>query len=344
MTRRVGYLAIIWAGSYGILALVWTLTGSGFPFGHNNPNGDVNLLRNLSPNLGAPVFAVVLLATAVAAMAMTGRHAERLRGAPRIALLTFSWLVVAGLLLAVPDVSLLAIAGYAPMLIIGAPFGWPPIDYSEVFTWSLLNQAWCVLGGLLLARAILTWQFATRAACVACGRGDTASKWATAESAKRWGKWAAYIAAAIPVFYAVSRLAWYVGIPFGVSEEFLRDLKDSGGTIAGAGLGTFAVVGGILTLGLVQRWGEVFPRWMIGLAGRRVPIKLAVVPATLVAVAVTTASVSLLTNGNMLEAVDGGMATMPMTLWPLWGVALGAATLAYYLRRRGLCATCDSNA
>ena len=27
-------------------------------------------------------------------------------------------------------------------------------------------------------------------------------------------------------------------------------------------------------LGLVQRWGEVFPRWMIGLSGRRVPIAL----------------------------------------------------------------------
>ncbi len=37
-------------------------------------------------------------------------------------------------------------------------------------------------------------------------------------------------------------------------------------------------------LGLVQRWGEVFPRWMIGLAGRRVPIALAVVPASIVSV------------------------------------------------------------
>ena len=83
---------------------------------------------------------------------------------------------------------------------------------------------------------------------------------------------------------------------------------------------------------------------MIGLAGRRVPIKLAVVSAILVAVAVTTASVSLLSSGHMLDAVGGGMATMPMTLWPLWGVSLGAATLAYYLRRRGRCGTCDSAA
>jgi hypothetical protein len=30
----------------------------------------------------------------------------------------------------------------------------------------------------------------------------------------------------------------------------------------------------------------------------------------------------------------------PAFLWPLWGVALAAAALAYYLRRRGACRDC----
>jgi hypothetical protein len=30
----------------------------------------------------------------------------------------------------------------------------------------------------------------------------------------------------------------------------------------------------------------------------------------------------------------------PVLLWPLWGLALAAATLAYYLRRRGRCRSC----
>lgn len=30
----------------------------------------------------------------------------------------------------------------------------------------------------------------------------------------------------------------------------------------------------------------------------------------------------------------------PELLWPLWGVALGTATLAYYYRRRGRCPHC----
>jgi hypothetical protein len=30
----------------------------------------------------------------------------------------------------------------------------------------------------------------------------------------------------------------------------------------------------------------------------------------------------------------------PKLLWPLWGAALGAATLAYYYRRPGRCGLC----
>ncbi|WP_051325312.1 hypothetical protein [Glycomyces tenuis] len=36
----------------------------------------------------------------------------------------------------------------------------------------------------------------------------------------------------------------------------------------------------LLTIGLIRPWGEVFPRWIPGLGGRRVPITGAVVAAT----------------------------------------------------------------
>jgi hypothetical protein len=338
---RVGYAAAAWAAVYGVVALVWTLTGDGFPFGRNDPDGDLGLLRNLPAELGAPLFAAVLLATAVGALAMAGPHAVRLRGPSRRLVLASGWAVAAALLVVVPDVRLLAVAGYAPMLLLGAPFGWPPVDYAEVFTWPLVNQAFCVAGGFLVARTVLAWQFRTGGACVACGRGETTTSLATPAAAARWGRWAVAVAAAVPLLYAATRLAWLAGIPLGISEEFLRELRDSGAVWAGAGLGTFAVVGAVLTLGLVRRWGEVFPRWMIGLAGRRVPVMLAVVPASLVAVLVTSASLSLLTSGRFLALVGtGGLAAAPMLLWPLWGLALGTATLAYYLRRRGRCARC----
>ncbi|GAA1021860.1 hypothetical protein Aple_093130 [Acrocarpospora pleiomorpha] len=69
----VGHAAAIWAATYGVVALVWTITGTGFPFGTNDRHGQVSLLRGLTPQVGAPVFAAVLLAVAVAVLAMAGR-------------------------------------------------------------------------------------------------------------------------------------------------------------------------------------------------------------------------------------------------------------------------------
>ena len=113
-------------------------------------------------------------------------------------------------------------------------------------------------------------------------------------------------------------------------------MRRTGMVWAGAGLGTFALVGTVLTLGLIQRWGEVFPRWIPVLRGRRVPPALAIVPASLVAVLVTSA-------GLMVDRIwltgwfgpDDAAAILPMLPWPLWGIGLGAATYAYHLRRRG---------
>lgn len=337
---RVGYAAAAWAALYGVLALIWTLTGQGYPFGPNDPNGSLRLLGLRSAATGAPIFAGLGLTTAVVALAMAGEHAVRLRGVPRALVLGYGWLVAAVLLIVVPGTDVLALAGYAPMLILSLPFGGLPVDYSEVFTWALLNKILAVAGGLLLARTVLAWQFRTAGRCVSCGRGADAS-WASPAAATRWGRWAAYLAAAVPVIYAVTRFAWKLGIPLGVSEQFVRELNASGAGWAGAGLGAFAVVGAILTLGLVQRWGERFPRWMVGLAGRRVPVMLAVVPASLVTVAVAAASLGFFATPDFLRLMgelDGAAA--PMLLWPLWSVALGGATLAYYLRRRGVCARC----
>ncbi|MFF5171585.1 hypothetical protein ACFY3U_02990 [Micromonospora sp. NPDC000089] len=118
-------------------------------------------------------------------------------------------------------------------------------------------------------------------------------------------------------------------------------MQDTGLVWAGAGLGAFAVAGAILTLGLVRPWGERFPRWMVGLAGRRVPTMLAVVPATVVALAVTAGSLGLVTAPRFWELTGGlSLTTLPMLLWPVWGVALAVATYAYRLRRRGACARC----
>ncbi|MGW4461181.1 hypothetical protein [Micromonospora sp. NPDC004704] len=334
-TDYAGWLTAVWAVLYGLLALGWTITGDGYPYGAGTRGNEANLLRLLTDATGAPVFAAIGFLTALLALAITGPRAVRPHGLPRVLLLGYGWAVVALLLVVVPDMRVLALAGYAPMLILGAPFGWPDVDYAQVFDWTTINKIWVVLGGLLLARTLVGWQSRTAARSTAHGPGAAGAGWTTAVSAARWGRWVTWIAAIIPVLYALTRLAWLANIPLGLTATELRDLRSGDGVWAGAGLGTFAVVGAVLTVGLIRPWGERFPRWVIGIAGRRVPVKLAVVPATLVAIFVTSAGVGLLSHPDFLElAGDLNPAVLPMLLWPLWGVALGAATLAYHLRRR----------
>ncbi len=154
------------------------------------------------------------------------------------------------------------------------------------------------------------------------------------------------LALVVPVIYALTRYAWALGIPLGMTQEAWRSGQESGLWISGLSLATFGLVGAALTLGLAQRWGEVFPRWMVGLAGRRVPIALAVVPASIMAVLLTVGGISIVSvYGQMSGAAAAGgldMETMvgPVALFPVWGAALAAATLGYYYRRRGPCGVC----
>ena len=141
-------------------------------------------------------------------------------------------------------------------------------------------------------------------------------------NAARWGRIAVYVAMIAPVLYAITRYAWALGIPLGMSEEHLRSGQESGMWISGLFLATFGLVGALLMLGLVQRWGEVFPRWMIGLAGRRVPIGLAVVPASIVAVLLMVGGITIWSvYAQMADAAaasgecEGSSLALPRCSW-----------------------------
>jgi len=314
-----GYLAAAWALTYGVVAAIWTVTGDGFPYGANNPDDQLHPLRAVPVDTGAAMFAVLLLGAGVLALATAGRQPARPPRPVRAGLLGLGWAVVATLVVLVPSAHILAVAGYTPMLLIGAPFGWPAdIDYGVIFNWTTANEVWAIVGGLLLAQALLSWQRRTAETEQATGP-------------VRWGRWVTYVAAAIPAVYAVTRLAWAAGIPLGIDPARL-DGPDV--ALAATGLGGFALIGTVLTIGLVRPWGERFPRWMVGLAGRRVPIKLATVPATAVAVAVAAASASFFSDTDVLRQIGSGdLAVLPMALWPLWSVTLVLAAYAYHRRR-----------
>ena len=103
--------------------------------------------------------------------------------------------------------------------------------------------------------------------------------------------------------------------------------------LQGVMIGLGAVGGIVLTTGLVCRWGEVLPRWLPCVGGRRVPIRLAVIPGLVVAFAAVTAAPGEIVRLLELDAAAAlqGLALMPL---PIWAPALTIAVIAYGLRRR----------
>ncbi len=211
--------------------------------------------------------------------------------------------------------------------------------------WTVLHQVLCLIGGFLWLAATVSYGRRSGDACLSCGRRDGPEGWKSPDRAARWGRIAIYVASVAPIYYAFTRYAWALGFPLGITGEALRQGQKTGMWTAGLFLANFGLVGVVLMLGLVQRWGEVFPQWMIGLAGRRVPIALAVVPASLIAALLTVGGITIWSGWNQLagkvkNAAEAIVMLGPVALFPLWGAALGGATLAYYYRRRRPCPVC----
>ena len=142
----IGYAAAAWSLVYGALGLYWALGGAGFPFGtENDPDAALSVLGGVQAETGAPVTAALGLAGAVAAVAMARRLG---RGMVRSALLGFAWGAAAVLALLIPDYRVLVGVAYAPIILIGAPFGWPPgVSILDVFPWPVVNHFSASLAG-----------------------------------------------------------------------------------------------------------------------------------------------------------------------------------------------------
>ena len=217
-------------------------------------------------------------------------------------------------LLVLMDASALMAAGYLPAVLVGSLLGLGEAKVSLLFAPGLLVQllllATVATFGVLVARRV---------------RGTDLER-ATART-RRWTR----IAVEAPLVYALTRVLMFFRVPG-------FDMFPFGSAIlwAGLGLAVSASLGAWLTCGLVRPWGEVFPRWLPGLRGKRVPIRLAVVPGLLVAVMVATAAKDLfqsLGDGGLNVIVDWPLVTLPGLLWPLWAVALAMATANYGIRR-----------
>ncbi|MEC0253849.1 hypothetical protein [Paenibacillus lautus] len=326
--RLALYSAAIWSLLYGILGLYWALGGVGFPFGENDARGQMmgSFLSDIRADTGGIAIAITGCVSAAAALFMARVQGNKWQ---RLILLAVAWSLCAVFVAVIPDVRVLQNFAYAFML------------HFHLLDWPVLNQGLCMAGGLIWGTAALAYQRQSRNACLNCGRTMDRDG---ASHAASWGKKVTYLSVIMALPYGIIRWAWAAGIPLGTNPELVmgQPLMDRISEIV---LGGLTIGGALLTLGLIQRWGEVFPRWCMPLARKRVPIWLGAVPATLAAALMTNAGlkvfphvISGIRNGSIHGGNWGELG--PGLFWLPWGISLGAAALAYYLRRRGPCKHC----
>lgn len=186
------------------------------------------------------------------------------------------------------------------------------------------------------------------------GKGRLRRAWRAAhEPAAGVPRWARRVAYTVPLVVLPSGI-WRLGVLFTEDKR--------GGAIEDWAMNGYIVFLTLLSevlaftaVGLVTRWGEVFPRWLPRLRGRRIPRAAVVVPATIGAtiltlvftvIATVTTVTQSKTNGDPLptdfpskaggwETVYFYAAYVPLVLW---GPMLGILTYAYW-RRRGSATT-----
>jgi hypothetical protein len=201
------------------------------------------------------------------------------------------------------------------------------------------------------------WQMTTVTEALPGGRIRAAwvAAHAPAAGAPRWAQVAAY---AIPLTVLPSSVWRIAACTF--HAPIMRgdpgsDLGSSG--LPGVPLGLYVVLLSIVSellaftaVGLVSTWGEVFPRWVPVLRGRRVPTLVAVVPGALGAAVLTLLWTWMAVSMSLGLRLDGRpqAAAAPVSFgdWKglvavaayapllLWGPLLGAVTISYWRRRR----------
>ncbi|RKS68343.1 hypothetical protein BZB76_6606 [Actinomadura pelletieri DSM 43383] len=308
------------------LALVGSTVGalvSGGP--HPLADADDNFGQSFEPFGGAVAGGWCLLAAfafLVAGRALTGPPSTWLHRHRRVVYVAASVVALLGL-----DHTLLMLLGYLPMVIVLLLTG-DTDPLGDLTSPGLATQVAVAAGIIALLRAL-------RASSATAAPESTAyDPAAVADATERTRRWTR-IAMEAPLAYAVTRLLMVVEAPGFRSPDFGSEFR-----IAAFGLAVMSIGGAVLTWGLTRPWGERFPRWMMGLSGRRVPVDLAVVPALIVSALILAASRAIIVGAigadaeEWRELRETPLVGLPHLLWPLWAVALAKAALAYQRRRR----------
>ncbi|WP_246249878.1 hypothetical protein [Actinomadura litoris] len=156
----------------------------------------------------------------------------------------------------------------------------------------------------------------------------------------RWAYWAAHAAALTTLPSALWRLPMTWGYGMGFTDEAMTDLHVPGwGSVYVLVLILLSELASFATLGLIQPWGERFPRWMPFVGGRRVSVRFAVTTAMLGAMTVLLYTVGYFytwTHRSAGSPTGAWAWLMNASFAPVvaWGPLLIAVTVHYHRRRR----------
>jgi hypothetical protein len=138
---------------------------------------------------------------------------------------------------------------------------------------------------------------------------------------------------------------WRLGLVAGSSMGMVDDagrplyLEGTGEQIYVVFLSIFSEAVALIAFGLVRPWGEVAPRWIPFIGGRRVNPYAAIVPAILGGlslIAIWTYGFRDVFTGDFLPFAGPGWAALMIGCYAplqLWGPSLLILTWAYYRRR-----------
>jgi hypothetical protein len=310
-----------WSRLLGVVTVIVAVPMA-VTFGFLVPDLQILILVAYALALSLPALAVVLLVS---------RRTERRSGSVADAGVARRGLIAGAGTLA---------ATLAALLALGRPWEWGRDDEGGFVVQRPLVVLGSVLLGVAWACVGVRAYRVLRDRCVRCGRPGPS--WTSPQSAARWGRVLTWAAALTPLPYVVARLTWLTPWPYGESREHLA--AHPGLWIFGLALAAAGELGTWLTLGLIKPRGELFPRWVPVRGGAPVPVMVAVVPGLFIALLMCVGGHSV-----VQQAFGPGTTWEDHTLvllvpLPVWGPLLGAATLAYWYRRRSACPTAASPA
>lgn len=155
----------------------------------------------------------------------------------------------------------------------------------------------------------------------------------------RWARIAAHAAALTPLPSALWRFSIVFGFSGGFTAQGLINLDVAGsGWIYLVALSVVTELAALLTLGLIQPWGEVLPRWVPFLGGRPIHPKPVIIVASLGASLLIVLWTPLLLwwNTPHPDMTAAGANIVGLLYLPLvaWGPLLAAVTISYAKRHR----------